>query len=241
MTRSEFHDTAAPLPTIRRFPVYLRLLREMLSKGRQEVSARMIAGELGLESILVRKDFSFAGATGRPGIGFEIAPLIDQIETFLGWNDPARAFLIGVGRLGSALLGYKPLQLQGLEILAAFDRDPRIIGRSIANKPVLDIEKLPDLARRMRVHMAVLTVPAEDAQQAADLAVAGGICGIWNFAPRQLIVPEDVFVLQEDLSSSLAVLSVHVAKTLGDRTTKPNTGEIAIEESAGKHTGPTKD
>ena len=166
------------------------------------------------------------------GLGsvFEIAPLIEKLESFLGWSDPAKAFLIGAGHLGSALLQYEPLRQQGLDIIAAFDRDPNLIGETIANKPVLAIEKLPSLARRMHVHTAVLTVPASVAQEVADLAIDGGICGIWNFAPTQLDIREGVFVHHEDLSASSAILTVQVSKLLHARNSSAADSNETAEE-----------
>ncbi|MFW6061269.1 MAG: redox-sensing transcriptional repressor Rex [Planctomycetota bacterium] len=200
--------TPAPLPTIRRMPAYLHLLRRLGREGLQSVSGTQIARELRLEPIQVRKDLAHTGIAGKPGVGFVVDDLIDAIEAFLNWDNTTDAFLVGAGNLGTALMGYEGFARHGLNIVAAFDRDEQKIGTELHGKGVMDLDKLPNLAERMHVRMGILTVPPEAAQEAADLLVLAGIEGIWNFTPVTLNVPESVVVQNEDLSSGLAVLSV---------------------------------
>lgn len=197
----------AGVPTIKRMPLYLRLLRRMQVEGQDYASGAVLAEELGLEAIVVRKDLAITGVTGRPRLGFPLDELILAIEEFLGWNNTTDAFLVGTGRLGSALLGYAGFRQHGLNITAAFDADPKVIGTTVHGKTVLDIEKLSGLARRMHVRIGILTVPEGVAQEVADRMVEGGIRGIWNFTPVKLQVPTEVILQREDLASSLAVLS----------------------------------
>lgn len=197
----------AGVPTIKRMPLYLRLLRLMQAEGQEYASGSVLADALGLEAIVVRKDLAITGATGRPRLGFPVNELILAIEDFLGWNNTTDAFLAGTGSLGSALLGYAGFQQHGLNIVATFDADPTVIGTTIHGKTVLDIGKLPALARRMHVRIGILTVPEESAQSVANLMIEGGIRGIWNFTPVKLAVPDHVILQREDLAASLAVLS----------------------------------
>lgn len=209
----ETHDfKTAPLPTVRRLPVYLAILRDLHERGTEQVSATYIATELGLESIQVRKDLAHTGIVGKPGVGFTIVDLIEKIEAFLGWDNTTDAFLVGAGSLGTALLGYTGFKRYGLNIAAAFDADPEKVGQSIHGKRVLPMEKLGDLTGRMHIHMAILTVPAEAAQGVADTLVAAGIRAIWNFTAVSLKVPPQVIVQNTELSSELAVLSVMLAE-----------------------------
>ncbi|MDR2850324.1 MAG: redox-sensing transcriptional repressor Rex [Verrucomicrobiota bacterium] len=191
---------------VKRFPLYLRVLREMATRDEPFASSAVVAKTLGLDPIVVRKDLSQTGVRGTPRRGFPLTALIGAIERFLGWNAPAEAVLAGVGRLGSALLGYTGFQEQGFTIVAAFDTNPKKNGK-IAGVPVYPAARLAETVRRLRVELGILTVPAAQAQAVADAMVAGGVRGIWNFTPVQLSVPPEVKVKREDLAASLAVLS----------------------------------
>ncbi|WP_052882901.1 redox-sensing transcriptional repressor Rex [Kiritimatiella glycovorans] len=197
----------AGVPTLKRLPLYLRLLRRMREEGAEYASGAVLARELELDPIVVRKDLAITGARGKPRLGFPLHELIESVEEFLGWSNTTDAFLAGTGSLGQALLGYRGFEQHGLRITAAFDVDSGTVGRRIYGKTVLHIDRLADLARRMHVRLGILTVPAAVAQEVADAMVAGGIRGIWNFTPTRLHVPEEVILQREDLASTLAVLS----------------------------------
>lgn len=200
------------LPTIRRFPKYLRILWELSSMGRDVVSSEKIANELNIDSITVRKDLAFTGIIGKPKIGYSISLLINGIERLIKPNNQTNIFLIGAGNLGAALLGYKGFEKHGYNIIAAFDSDPYKIGTSIHNKPVLSIDKITEIVEIPGDNIGVLCVPGNVAQQTAEILVKSGIRAIWNFTNVELKVPGHVTVLSEDLSSSLAVLSVNMKK-----------------------------
>jgi len=204
----------APEPTIRRLPDYYHYLKWMQSNGREVVSCTHIARDLDLDPTQVRKDLAVTGIRGKPKVGYLVNPLIESIETFLGWNNLTDAFLVGAGSLGTALLGYQGFKQYGLNIVAAFDKDKRKIGKKIHGKEVLPLDKLPGLAERMHILIGVISVPAEAAQEAADVMVEGGIRAIWNFAPVSLDLPEDMVVQNENLASSLAVLSRQLAEVV---------------------------
>lgn len=197
----------AGVPTIKRLPLYLRLLRKMKAEGEEYASGTVVARELGLDPIVVRKDLAITGAVGRPRLGFPMDEIISAIEDFLGWSNTTDAFLVGVGNLGRALLGYKGFEQHGMRIVAAFDSNPAIIGTEVHGKTVLDAKKLPEMAKEMHVQIGVITVTASVAQQVADAMIEGGIRAIWNFTPTTLDVPEHVILQREELASSLAVLS----------------------------------
>ena len=203
-----------PEPTLRRLPLYLHLLRKLEVLGRPAVSSSHLGEELGLDPTQVRKDLEATGIVGRPRVGYDVALLIDAIESALGWNNVRQAFLMGAGNLGQALLGYGRFREAGLEIVAAFDRDAGKIGTEFHGKQVLPITKLPNLAKRMHVMVGILTVPPEVAQSAADELVEAGILAIWNFTPVRLRVPEGVIVQNEDLYSGLATLTQKLAAKL---------------------------
>lgn len=209
-------DKIAPQPTIRRIPSYLRILYEYQAEGNQWISATDIAERLSLKPIQVRKDMSFTGITGKPKKGFLIEDLITSIRNFLGWTRASDAVIVGTGALGSALLGYKSFSYQGLNIVAAFDKDPDRVGKTIRGMKVLSMEELPDLVSRMHIRIGIITVPSEAAQEVADVLVSAGIEGIWNFSPTKLNTPPSVVVQKEDLCSGLAVLSVKMGARHSD-------------------------
>ena len=205
---------SAPLPSVRRLPAYLRLLNGLQASGQDQVSCTHIAEALGLVSVQVRKDLAITGIVGKPKVGYRIPELIAAIEVFLGWKNTQDAFLIGAGCLGSALLGYEGFSEFNLNILAGFDTDPNKIGKSIHGKEIFQMEKLPNLVKRMHVLIGILTVPAASAQEAADALVAAGVRAIWNYTAVSLHVPDNVVVEDTKLSASLAALSSRLAESL---------------------------
>ncbi len=202
------------LPTIRRLPMYLRILRDLVNKQSEFVSSSHLADVLNIEPILVRKDLVLTGIVGTPRIGYHVTDLIRSIEDFLGWSKPLATFLVGAGHLGTAILGYQDMKNFGHKIVAAFDKDPGKIGTSIHGIMVHDVSKLPELQKKLDVRLAILTVPPENAQDVADFLVASGIEGIWNFSSVTLDVPKGITTHKEDLISGLAVLSVKMARRI---------------------------
>jgi redox-sensing transcriptional repressor len=211
---------AVPEPTLKRLPLYHRLLKEMQQAGRPSVSCTDIGAELKLDPTQVRKDLEVVGVSGRPRVGFVTQDVVQGIEEFLGWKKVNEAFLVGAGSMGSALLGYRKFEECGLKIVAAFDTHPAKIGRQIHGKHVLSLDKVTDLAQRMHVLIGIITVPAPEAQAVADMLVAGGILAIWNFAPVRLRVPDNLIVHNEDLYCSLASLSQKLALEMRARSAR---------------------
>ena len=199
------------LPSVRRLPTYLRVLRQLQDSGRDMVSSNHIAEMLKIESIQVRKDLAITGIVGKPKIGYYVPGVIQAIEEFLNWNNSNEAFLVGAGSLGTALLRYEGFKQHGLNIVAAFDVDESKIGAEIGDKSVLPLDKLPDLAQRMHILTGIIAVPADAAQSVADLMVSAGVSAIWNFAPVTIDAPADVVVQNEDLAAGLAVLCFKAA------------------------------
>ncbi|MCF7934148.1 MAG: redox-sensing transcriptional repressor Rex [Spirochaetia bacterium] len=207
-----------PLPTIRRFPAYLRLLKDFENAGESWVSATRLAEDLRLKPIQVRKDMSCTGVEGKPKVGFEVHELIMAIEHHLGWDNATDAILIGAGNLGNALVGYKGFANYGLRIVAILDNDKKKIGTTVYGVTVQSMEHLEETVVRLGVNIAVLTVPAEVAQEVAEMVVAAGIKGIWNFVPKNLTLPEDIIVQRTDLATSFAELSSRIKKSIEEKS-----------------------
>ena len=204
------HHKPASLPTIKRLPSYLHIVEAAHREGREYISGTVIADELELEPIQVRKDLAVTGIVGTPRRGFPVRELIDCINSFLRWNEPTDAVLVGAGNLGTALMGYGEFQKHGLNIIAAFDPDKKKAGSVINDVPVYSLNQMQDRVQDSGVRLAILTVPGEHAQVVSDLLIQSGIRAIWNFTNVKLKVPEHVIVQKEDLSSGYAVLSVKV-------------------------------
>lgn len=203
-----------PLPTIRRYPIYLRCIREMIAAGELHISSAVVAEKLGLDPVLTRKDLAMAGIPGKPRRGYPAQALQAAINHALGWDNTTDAVLVGAGSLGNALLGYAGFEEQNLSIAVAFDSNPGMIGLTLHGVKVRPMEDLPRLVCRMKIKIGILTVPNSAAQSCADQLVAAGIRGIWNFSSVQLEVPPGVVVQNVDLAQSLAVLSHSIATAL---------------------------
>ncbi|MBN1617396.1 MAG: redox-sensing transcriptional repressor Rex [Spirochaetales bacterium] len=196
------------IPSIRRLPSYLHIIRQYRDEGQEYISGTVIAQELRLEPIQVRKDLAITGIVGKPKKGYPVVALMAAIEHFLGWDEVQQAVLIGAGNLGTALAGYQEFQFHGLNICAAFDQNPAKIGTNIHGVPVFSLETLSHQVSVLGASIAVLTVPSPYAQEVTDQLVQSGITAIWNFTNVKLKVPDNVIVQREDLTSGYAMLCV---------------------------------
>lgn len=202
--------------TIARMPLYLRLLQEENTKGTQYISCTVIAQNISVSSVLVRKDLELVSSeAGRPRLGFAVSRLIVDIEKFLGYDNLSDAIIVGAGGLGRAFLGYEGFKSNGLNILSAFDVSEKLIGTEVAGKPILPMERLGDFVRERGVKIGIITVPKNSAQKVVDSLVEAGIRAIWNFAPAPLRVPKDIVLKTEDLAGSLAILAGKLYKADG--------------------------
>lgn len=200
--------------TISRLPKYLNYLKALPKGEVTNISATGIAEALGLNDVQVRKDLSLVSDGGRPKVGYAIEDLIYDIEHFLGYDDTHTAVLVGAGNLGRALLSYSGFAEYGLDILAAFDADPALVGREINGKPIFPMEKLSEVCAQRQVKIGIITVPNYEAQHVCDLLVQSGVQAIWNFAPVHLTVPADVLMQSENMACSFALLSKHLSEKL---------------------------
>ena len=211
-------SSAIPQASLRRLPQYHHYLVDMEALGIHQISCTRIGNDLGLVPVQVRKDLQYTGITGKPKTGYGTLELIQAIESFLGWNQVNEAFLVGAGNLGTAILGHERFSQYGLRIVAVFDADPSKIGKKIHGREVLPLDKLGNLAQRLKIHLGIITAPTEAAQPVADMMVNAGIQAIWNFAPVRLKVPPQIFVHSEDLYASLASLSRKLSSRLQNLT-----------------------
>lgn len=197
-----------------RLPLYLNYLKEYADISGY-ISSPIIANAMRLNEVQVRKDLaSVSSSAGKPKTGFPVEQLIRDIEKFLGYDNIDEAIISGVGRLGSALLSYKAFDEYGLKILMGFDSKEELVGTSVDGKQILHIDRLTDVCKRLKIHIGIITVPASAAQEVCDRMVEGGILAIWNFAPVHLKVPDHVVVQNENMVTSLVLLSNHLAEKM---------------------------
>ena len=170
--KEETKTIQLPLPTIRRYPIYLRAIKAKIAGGELTVSSAVLAEELGLDPVLTRKDLAMSGVSGKPRRGYPAKELCDAINRALGWDNATDAVLVGVGSLGRALLGYSGFEEQNLSIAAAFDSDPDRSGKTFHGVKVRPMEDLTRLVRRLKLKLGILTVPTAAAQRSAPVRVA---------------------------------------------------------------------
>lgn len=201
---------------LKRLPVYLSYLQSIPENASPYISATALAAALGMGEVQVRKDLAMVSDGGRPKIGYLRESLIEDLSQFLGYNNTTDAILVGAGKLGQALLGYGGFAAYGLNILAAFDEKP-FAKKTDEGRPVYTMDKLESFCRSNKVLMGIITVPAQHAQKVADTLIQCGIKAIWNFAPVHLDVPAGILVQNQNMATSLAVLSVHLQAQMKDQ------------------------
>lgn len=200
---------------LKRLPGYLSYLKSIPEGTMPYISATALANALGMGEVQVRKDLAQVSDGGRPKIGYLRESLIEDISQFLGYDNTTDAILVGAGKLGQALLGYSGFGAYGLNILAAFDAEPAQ-ERSAEGKPIYPMERMESFCRSIKVLMGIITVPAKYAQDVCDQMIRCGIKAVWNFAPTHLDVPKGILVQNENMATSLAVLSMHLQAQMKD-------------------------
>lgn len=198
--------------TLQRLPMYLSYIKTLPEDSPKNISATTIAEALQLNDVQVRKDLASVSSSGKPKVGYNVKDLIAELEAFLGYNDIDNAVIVGAGSLGKALLNYSGFKAYGLNIIAAFDLldEPT----EFQGKTVFPIDRLESFCRKMNINIGIITVPAQSAQEICDLLVKSGVRAIWNFAPVHLVVPEGILVQNENMASSLALLSNHLREQM---------------------------
>jgi redox-sensing transcriptional repressor len=202
--------------SVGRLSLYLRHLEGLRREGVAKVSSGQLGEALGITDAQVRKDLSFLGSLGHPGIGYITEELIAAIRRLLGLDRCWLAALVGVGNLGRALLGYRGFDQRGFRIVALFDTDPAKIGGRVEGLEVHGPEAIASVVASTGAELALLAVPGESAQEVADALVAAGVKGLLNFAPLMLRVPPDVRVVSVDLTVQLEQLAFLVQTKGGD-------------------------
>jgi redox-sensing transcriptional repressor len=197
--------------------LYLRQLEAFKRTDRRTISSRQLGESLGLTDAQVRKDLAYFGQFGHPGIGYKVDDLIAQVKRILGTDKVWNVLLVGAGNLGRALSAYKGFNAKGFRLVAIFDADPTKVGRKLGPFVIQPIAEMSDVVQKQQIRLAMVAVPADNAQGVVDQLVAAGVRGILNFAPVSVVVPANVALNAVDLSVQLEQLSfqVNVSPPLG--------------------------
>jgi len=190
-------------------PIYLRGLLLTSEQGQKSISSRNLANFVGVNPCQIRKDFSYFGDFGTRGVGYNVGKLAKEIKRILKLDVIQKMALVGVGNLGSAILAYPDFGIYGFDIAAAFDANPKKVGRKIKNITVEHVSKLRTLKKR-KIKLAVMAVPRQAAQETADALVRAGVKGILNFSPCHIAVPKKVKVITIDIAMDLARLPYYM-------------------------------
>ena len=200
-----------PNPTAKRLSLYFRELGERRAMDEKAtMSSRQLGEALGLSDAQIRKDLTFVGQLGHPGVGYSVAMLHDNLRRILGRDKTWNAALVGAGNIGRALLSYRRFDQQNFHITHVFDNNPEAIGSTINQRIIHDVAVIEDALIGADTQLGIIAVPASHAQAVADSLVASGVSGILNFAPRRIEVPPPTTVSSVDFTLSLEQLAFQV-------------------------------
>lgn len=203
----------APKAVVSRLSLYLRELQHLIRDGHDTTSSTQLGSRLGVTDAQIRKDLAYFGQFGYPGIGYRCEELVRQIRKILGTDHDWPVAIVGLGNLGTALVGHRGFSQQGFRVVAGFDTDPKKIGTEIHSVPIFDLQRLASTVHEEAIRLAILTVPADVAQEVADQLVAVGIEGIMNFTPVTISLPPTVSIVAVDLAIELEQLSFAVVNS----------------------------
>ena len=195
---------------ISRLPRYFRYLGELKADGVERISSQDLSKLMNVTASQIRQDFNNFGGFGQQGYGYNVEFLYDEIGKILGLDQTHNFIIIGAGNLGRALGNYMNFERRGFLFKGMFDRNPELIGMDVRGVTVLHMDELEEFIKKNAIEIAVLTIPKTSAVEVAEKIVSYGIKAIWNFAPTHLDVPANILVQNENMATSLAVLSVHL-------------------------------
>ncbi|OZV10425.1 redox-sensing transcriptional repressor Rex [Tissierella sp. P1] len=200
-------DNKVSITVIRRLPKYYRYLGDLLNKGINRISSQELSKMTGFTASQIRRDLNNFGGFGQQGYGYNVEELHSQLGKILGLETIYRAVVAGAGNLGQAIANYKGFEDAGFKVLSLFDKNPKVIGLKIRDIEIRDVDTMVDFIKENNVDIGIITSPRDSAQELADTFIKAGVKGIWNFAPIDLNVPEDMIVENVRLNESLFTLS----------------------------------
>lgn len=210
-----------PEAAIKRLPVYLRVLEELVASEVQIISSAELADRTGFSPEQIRKDLAYFGAFGTRGVGYDTSLLSRRIAKILGLHDGVKAVLVGAGHLGHALARYSLTNHKDVRIISIFDNDPTKVGTTIENVVVRPVSEMAATIQADGVRIAIIAVPASEAQKVGEALAAAGIEAILNFAPAKLRLPGRVFVQNIDLTIELQSLAYYTSASVPEEALEP--------------------
>ncbi|MEC1180824.1 redox-sensing transcriptional repressor Rex [Metasolibacillus meyeri] len=199
-------ETKIPQATTKRLPLYYRFLQNFANEGKQRVSSQELSEAMKIDSATIRRDFSYFGALGKKGYGYDVQHLLQFFRETLDQDEATNVALIGVGNLGNAFLKYNFQKNHNTRIVVAFDSKAPLEGTEISDIPVFHPDRLEEMYEKYNAELAILTVSARSAQAMADRLAQMNAKGILNFTPIRLNIPETMKLMNIDLSVELQAL-----------------------------------
>ncbi|MBR2779299.1 MAG: redox-sensing transcriptional repressor Rex [Firmicutes bacterium] len=196
---------------VNRLPVYRRYLEDLMHEDVERISSNELSKRIGFTASQIRQDLNNFGGFGQQGYGYNIKALYKEINTILGLDMEYKMVIVGVGNLGQAIANHTKYYKNGFPIIGMFDINPKVIGLRINDVVVQDADNLVDFLKENKVDIGIITTEKEAAQGIADRLVQGGVKGIWNFAPRDLVVPKNVPVGNVHVTDTLNSLVYRIA------------------------------
>lgn len=206
---------AIPDVVVLRLPLYVRALTQLQESGIEVVSSHALGDKLQITPAQIRKDLSYFGRFGKQGRGYNVGYLLQELRTIMGLDQDWKAALIGVGRLGRAIISYPGFSREGFQVVAIFDASPSLVGTDLGGVIIRAMDDLGPVIRDLGVHIGIVAVPEEHAQGVVDLLIESGVKGILNYAPISPQVPEGVWVRNIDPVLSLQTLTFHLKSAEG--------------------------
>lgn len=195
------------MAVIKRLPKYQRYLAELMRNDVDRISSKDLSEKIGFTASQIRQDLNCFGDFGQQGYGYNVKDLYNQISTILGLSKEYKTAIIGAGNIGQAIANYTRFDKLGFTLLGIFDANPKLVGIRIRDVEIQDIDNLDSFLQSNHIDIGIICVPRTNAQKVCDRLIANGVKGIWNFAPVDLEVPQDIIVENVHLSESLLTLT----------------------------------
>lgn len=195
------------MAVVRRLPKYQRYLKELMDNDVDRISSKELSEKIGFTASQIRQDLNCFGDFGQQGYGYNVKDLYNKICEILGLNREYNTIIIGAGNIGQAVANYMNFDKLGFKLTGIFDINPKLIGLKIRDIEIMDTDYLDKFLKESKVDIAILCVPQNSAQRITNVLIDGGVQGIWNFAPVDLVVPETIIVENVHLSESLLTIS----------------------------------
>lgn len=200
-------NTMISMAVVRRLPKYHRYLFELLQNDVQRISSKEFSQRIGFTASQIRQDLNCFGDFGQQGYGYNVKELYDSIGKIIGLDKTYNMVIVGAGNIGQAVANYTQFEKMGFHLIGMFDKNPKLTGMKIRDIEIQDVDELGDFLKKNSTDIGVICIPKSQAQSVADVLSKGGVKGIWNFAPTDLVVPDNIMVENVHLSDSLYTLS----------------------------------